>query len=77
MEEDLPRSAPAKGKRNNIFQVPEQSQDHDIFNYQSSSKKLKVSKPTSSSNTNTDFFYHFRVFYFFENQDESFPIYTV
>ena len=53
VEEDLPRTAaPAKCKRTNISQVPEQSQDHDIFNGQPSSKKLKVSKPTTSSNTN-------------------------
>jgi hypothetical protein len=52
VEEDLPRSAPTKGKRKNISQVLEQSQDHDIFNDQPSSKKLKVSKPITSSNTN-------------------------
>ena len=50
MEENVPRSAPTKGKRKNISQVPEQSQDHDIFNDQPSSKKLKVLKPTNSSN---------------------------
>ena len=30
VEEDLPRSAPAKGKRKNISQMLEQSQDHDM-----------------------------------------------
>ena len=52
VEENVPRSAPTKGKRKNISQVPEQSQDHDIFNDQPSSKKLKVLKHTNSSNIN-------------------------
>ena len=55
VEEDLPHSASAKNKKKSISQVPEQSQDHNIFNYQPSSRKLKVSKPTTSSNTNPIF----------------------
>ena len=39
VEEDFPRSAPTKGKRNNMFQVYEKSEDNDIVNDQPTSKK--------------------------------------
>ena len=62
VKEDVPRRAPSKGKRKNNSQVPEQSQDNDIFNDQPSSKKLKVSIPTTSSNTNHVIFTIFEFF---------------
>ena len=52
VEENFPRSAPTKGKRKNIFQVHEKSEDNDIVIDQHSSKKLKVFKPTISSTAN-------------------------
>ncbi len=52
MEEDFPRSAPIKGKRKSTTQVPEQSKDNGILNDEPSGKKLKVSKPSTSSSTN-------------------------
>ena len=62
VEENFPRSAPTKGKRKNIFQVHEKSEDNDIVNDQPSSKKLKVSKLTTSSTTDptpSTILYHF------------------
>ena len=55
VEEDFPRSAPIKGKRKNSVQVPEKSKDNDPMNDEPSSKKLKVSKPSTSSSTNPGF----------------------
>jgi hypothetical protein len=52
VEEDFPRSAPIKGKRKSTTQVPEQSKDNGILNDEPSGKKLKVSKPSTSSSTN-------------------------
>ena len=62
VEEDFPRNAPTKDKRKNIFQVHEKSADNDIDNDQPSRKKLKVSKPTTSSTmtlTPSTILYHF------------------
>ena len=52
VDEDFPRSAPTKGKRKSITQVPEQSIDNGILNDEPSGKKFKVSKPSTSSSTN-------------------------
>ena len=69
VDEDFPRSAPIKGKRKSITQVPEQSKDNGILNDEPSGKKLKVSKPSTSSSTNPALSTILEPFYFFENQD--------
>ena len=51
-EEDFPRSALIKGKRKNSVQVLEQSKNNGPINDESSSKKLKVSKASTSLSTN-------------------------
>ena len=61
----------------NISEVTELSQDNDIFNDQLSSKKLTVSKPTTSSNTNPALSTILKPYTFFENQGESFWNYTM
>ena len=52
MEEEFSRSALIKNKRNNSTQVPEKSKDNGSMNDEPSGKKLKVSKPSTSSSTN-------------------------
>ena len=62
VEEDFPRNAPTKGKRKNIYEMHEKSEDNDIVNDEPSGKKLKVFKLTTSLTTN---FTHSTILYHF------------
>ena len=68
VDEDFPRSAPIKGKRKITTQVPEQSKDNDILTDEPSGKKLKVSKPSTSSSTNSVFSTILELLNFFKNK---------
>ena len=62
VEEDFLRSTSIKGKTKSTTQVPEQSKDNGILYDEPSGKKLKDSKPSTSSSTNSALFTNLETF---------------